>query len=374
MAQKAELRLRSSSELPALLQTEKVGRQARLRKDNSVCPVCGSESGGRHTRIDNQSFAFLVKLSQENTLQAFLQIARVHIYDIMKMGAPGAAALTKAVSSLQEELHQVTAQGFEGLTAQLTEKFHQALIELGFPEPEQMKLLGQFMPTVVDLMRQLIQLETVPTEKGREGEKASLDQLTSYFPDDEILPLGGSGETDIVAKPSYEGQSLGVEVLVESKRNNQSGWRRSYVEEVRRHMSNHNTKYAILAVEVMPRGTNGYMTEYHSEGVIFVTGRDACHVAYGAVRAVLIATGRLSKRTIDLANALSDKRVTEKIQGLYKFEEFHRQIRKNAASVVTAGKKITEDVDEASEFLRHSLGELQGVILEAVNGESIDPP
>jgi len=340
---------------------------------DDVCPICGSEVIPEQVRIDSQSFALLQRLNGEGILQAFLQIARVHIYDIMKIGAPTAAGLTKAVSALQDEVRNATNHGLEGLGAELTNKFQQVLVDMGFPEPQQMQLLTQFVPNAVDLLRRLIELQTVPTEKGREGERLLLDQLTSYYPEDEITPLGKSGETDIVAKPSHEGQKIGVEVLVESKRNTQSGWRRSYIDEVRRHMSDHNAKYAILAVDAMPKGANGYLTEYHPEGVIFVTGQDTCHVAYGAVRAVLIATSRLSRRTIDLTKALSDKRVSDRIQGLYSFEEFHRQIRKNATSVITAGKKIAQDVDEATDFLRESLAGLQKVVQEVVS-ETEEPP
>src|SRR5438552_288134 len=353
----------------------KVVKKGVLSGRTSDCPLCGTQVDAGAVQIDGPSFAFLQKLAKERILQPFLQIARVHIYDIMKMGAPMAAGFTRAISSLQNEMRQATNEGFETLKVDLTGKFQQVLMEMGFPEPAQMQILAEFAPKIVDLLHQLIELETIPAEKGREGERTLLDSLTSYLPEDYVVPLGKSGETDIVARPSHDGESIGLEVLLESKRNGQSGGRRSYVDEVLRHMRNHSSKYAILAVDVMPKGANGYLTEYHSEGVVFVTSQATCHVAYGAIRAALITVVRLSKRSVDLSKALSDKRITNRIQAMYKFEEYHRKIRENSAAIVTKGKRIVEDTDEATDFFREALSDLEMTVQEVTTEpEGVIPP
>jgi len=200
----------------------------------------------------------------------------------------------------------------------------------------------------------------VPSEKGKEGEATLLDQLTSYFPEDEIIHLGKSGETDVVAKPVHDGQSIGIEVLLESKRNSQSGWRRQeYIEEILRHLVNHNAKYGILVVDVMPKGANGYLTEYHPEGVVFVTARDTCHICYGAIRAALITMVKLAKGSVDVAKALSDRRIAEKIDSLYTFEEYHKRIRQHATTVLTKAKNIIQEADDASDFIKECLDDIQ---------------
>ena len=178
-----------------------------------------------------------------------------------------------------------------------------------------------------------------------------------------------------MAKPYYESQRIGFEVLIELKKNNQTGWRRTYIDEVRRHMMNHDAKFAILAVDVMPKVANGYLTEFHSEGVIFVTSSINCHIAYGALRSTLITTFKLARRSIDVAKALSEKNVMEKIQSLYTLEEYHRKIRKNADFIRRKGMNILEETDSASEFLRDALKNLQKTIEEAVEkSEGEIPP
>jgi hypothetical protein len=125
----------------------------------------------------------------------------------------------------------------------------------------------------------------------------------------------------------------------------------------------------------MPRGANGYLTEYHSEGVVFVTSQATCHVAYGAIRAALITVVRLSKRSVDLSKALSDKRIANRIQAMYKFEEYHRKIRENSAAIVIKGKRIIEDTDEATDFFREALGDLEMAVHEVTaESEGVFPP
>ena len=97
-----------------------------------------------------------------------------------------------------------------------------------------------------------------------------------------------AGDTDILASPKLNGTNLGWIVVIESKKND-SGWNRSFLQEVRKHMKMRAERLGMLTVEVMPRGANGFMIEPCSEGVILVTSRDNFKVAYGALRAVLIA-------------------------------------------------------------------------------------
>ena len=97
----------------------------------------------------------------------------------------------------------------------------------------------------------------VPRIKGEIGEKELVEELNCFFPEDEINQLGKSGETDIIIKPRWKGLISGNEVIIESKKNT-SGWRRSFIGQVRKHMANRGCHYAILAVSVMPKGANRF--------------------------------------------------------------------------------------------------------------------
>lgn len=134
--------------------------------------------------------------------------------------------------------------------------------------------------------------------------------------------------------------------MIESKKNN-NGWRRSYIKQVQRHMRMRGECFAILAVEVMPEGANGFLVEHCSEGFIFVTSRDNFKIAYGALRSALIALHPLERKAVDLRKVLADKRVEETIKDAYRYKEHTKRIRqkagKNSLSVMT----VTSNKDMA---------------------------
>ncbi|MEM3766217.1 MAG: DUF2130 domain-containing protein, partial [Candidatus Bathyarchaeia archaeon] len=184
-------------------------------------------------------------------------------------------------------------------------------------------------------------------------------------PGDEYVRLGASGDTDILAEPRYNGLSLGGRVLIESKKNH-SGWSRSYLEQVRKHMKVRGERLAILAVEVMPSGANGFMVEPCSEGVILVTSRDNFRIAYGALRAVLMALQPFNIRQVDVKKILADKRIEEAITEAFRYNEYLRNIRKRTEKIISNVKEIAQNTDVLDNCLKQCLGQLQQRIYSAI--------
>jgi len=140
-------------------------------------------------------------------------------------------------------------------------------------------------------------------------------------------------------------------------------------------MSMRRERFAILAVEVMPKGANEFLVEYCSEGVIFVTSRENFKVAYGALRSVLIALRPLKREVVDLRKVLADKRVEEAIEDAYRYKEYIKKIRQKAGRIVTNAKGITQDADDLDYCLKECLKELQQRISRAVQeieGENVN--
>jgi len=247
---------------------------------------------------------------------------------------------------------------------ELNANFKEILDKMGFPEPEQLKLLAHLIPAVVPLLERLLRLQEVPSKKGELGELELARQLAEFYPQDECKRLGKSGDTDILAMPRFNRTKIG-QILVESKKNN-SGWKRSHIQQVRRHMKLRNEQFAILAVEVMPRGANGCMTEHFPEGAIIVTSIQNFYIAYGAVRSALIALAPFGKSNLDVHKLFADKRIEEAIRNAYHYQEKLRRIKANAHKIERTAKDIAEDADKLDECLKHSLRELQQRINNAV--------
>jgi len=131
--------------------------------------------------------------------------------------------------------------------------------------------------------------------------------------------------------------SLGVRVLIESKKN-QSGWNRSYLEQVKRYMKIRGERLAILVVEVMPSGANGFMVEYCSEGVILVTSRDNFRITYGALRAILIALQPFNAKQVDIKKILADKRIEEAITEAFRYQEYLRKFERKQRKLLLVQK------------------------------------
>jgi len=286
-------------------------------------------------------------------------------FKLLREAAPTFESLTEVVETASKRIEDMTKKKIDEVKDELTDKFKETLEELGFPEPEQMKLLTQLVPSVLPLLEELLRLQKVPSEKGQAGELELLNELNNYYPEDEFELLGKSGDTDIIAKPRNNGTDLGCKVLIESKKNN-SGWRRSYIQQVQRHMRMRGECFAILAVEMMPEGANGFLVEHCSEGVIFVTSRENFKVAYGALRSALIALHPLKREVMDLRKVLADKRVEEAIKDAYRYKEHIKKIRQKTRRIVTNAKGITQDADDLDDCLKECLKELQRRINRAV--------
>ena len=278
---------------------------------------------------------------------------------------PTFQSVIDSIETVTERIENVTSKKMDEVKVELGGKFREVLEELGFPPAEQVKLLTQLVASSLPVLEELLRIQKVPGEKGRRGEMELLDELNNFFPEDEYQHLGTPGETDIVALMKHNGNDLGHKVLIESKKN-ASGWKRDYVLQVQRHMTNSRERFAILAVDVLPKGADGFFIERCSEGTIFVTSRENFKVTYGALRSVLIALHPLQTGTADLKRLLADKRIEEAIRDAYQYEDNVKRIRQKAGRIVTNAEEITRNANVLDDHLKRCLNELQRRICEAV--------
>jgi hypothetical protein len=287
-------------------------------------------------------------------------------FRLLREFAPTFNNIADAIKTVSENIEGITKKEIENFKYDLTNKFRETLEKMGFPEPEQMRLLAQLVPSVLPLLQELLRFQKVPGEKGQRGELELLKEICEHFPEDECKPLGSSGDTDILAEPRFNGISLGGRVLIESKENH-SGWSRSFLEQVQRHMKIRGERLAILAVEVMPSGANGFMVEPCSEGVILVTSRDNFRIAYGALRAILIALQPFNVRQVDVKRILADKKVEEAITEAFQYQEYLKNIRKGVQKIVSNAKDIAQNTDDLDYCLKQCLNQLQQRINSAIH-------
>jgi hypothetical protein len=287
-------------------------------------------------------------------------------FRLLREFAPTFNNIADAIKTVSENIECITRKEIENFKYDLTNKFRETLEKMGFPEPEQMRLLAQLVPSVLPLLQELLRFQKVPRDKGQHGELELLKEISEYFPEDECKPLGSSGDTDILVEPRFNGVSLGGRVLIESKEN-YSGWNRSFLEQVERHMKVRGERLAILAVEVMPSGANGFMVEPCSEGVVLVTSRDNFRIAYGALRAILIALQPFNARQVDIKKILADKRIEEAIAEAFQYHEYLKSIRKRAQKIITSAKGITQNADDLDNCLKQCLKQLQQRINGAIH-------
>jgi hypothetical protein len=279
--------------------------------------------------------------------------------------APKSEEVMKTIQAVVSQMEDMNKKRTEEMEQVLSERFKETLERMGFPEPEQLKLLTQQMPATLPLLEELLRFQKVPSEKGRQGEVELIQLLEEYYPEDDCEHLGGSGDTDALAIPRFNGTSLGQKVLIESKKNS-SGWKRSFIEQVRNHMKLRGERFAILAVDVMPKNSNGFFFEQCSEGVILVTDRSFFHVSYGAVRSALIALQPFLHRDIDFRRLFAEKKISEAIDEACRYSEWTKRLREKAQRIDTNTKGIIEDVNQLDSHLRRSLEELQTRINDAV--------
>lgn len=286
-------------------------------------------------------------------------------FKTLREAAPTFESVTDALQAIANKIEDITKKEISKIEQELAEKFRATLEKAGLPQGEQVKLLAQLVPAVLPLLEELVRFQKIPEEKGRRGETEVIEELNNFYPEDEYENIGGPGDIDIIAKPRHNGTNLENKILIESKKNN-SGWRRSYIQQVQRHMKMRGECFAILTVEVMPMGANGFLVEHCSEGVIFVTSRENFKIAYGALRSALIALHPLKREVMDLRKAFADKRVEEAIKDAYRYKEHIKKIRQKAERIVTNAKGITQDTDDLEDCLKECLKELQYRISRAI--------
>lgn len=270
-----------------------------------------------------------------------------------------------AMQTMTDKLHEVTERQMESIKIELTEKFKETLEGMGFPEPEQLKLLTQLIPATLPLLEELLRFQKVPSEKGKRGELELIEQLREYYPEDECEHVGGPGDTDILAIPRFNGSNLS-KILIESKKNG-SGWNRSFIQQTRTHMKLRGERFAILAVDNMPKGANGFLFEQCPEGVVLVTDREYFRVAYGSIRASLIALQPFCHKEVDFGRLFADQKISEAVKEAYDYCEFVKRIKEKARRIETNADGIGQDINELDKHLRRALNELQARINNAIN-------
>jgi len=279
-----------------------------------------------------------------------------------------------ALQSLTDGITEMTERKIEEIKQELANNFKEILEKMGFPEPEQMKLLAQLIPSTLPLLEELLRFQKVPKEKGERGELDLVQELREFYPEDECEHLGHSGEIDILAVPRFNGSNLGHKILVESKKNS-SGWDRSFIHQVRNQMQLRGERFAILAVEVMPETANGFLIENCPEGVILVTDRENFKVSYGAVRSALIALHPFCHKNMDFQKLFADQKINQAIKDAYNYCEWVKKIRYKARRIETTAQGITGDIKQLDTQLRQALQELQARIHNAVTQiENVEEP
>jgi hypothetical protein len=286
-------------------------------------------------------------------------------FRILKESAPTFQNLVELIQTISNKLEIVTKKEMEEMKVELSKKLKEAFDHAGFPEPQQMKLLTQLIPSVLPLLEELVRFQKVPTEKGQAKEIEIIEDLKNYYPEDDFVPLGGPNDTDILAKPRFNDIYLDHHVIIESKSNN-SGWDRAFITEVRRHMKLRNENFAILVVELMPKGAKGFLIEHYTEGVIIVTERESLRLTYGALRSVFIALHKIEGKNVDLRKVFADKRIEEALMDIFRYEEYIKNIRTKAEKISRNSRDITTISNELDEFLKHHIKKLQCQINEIV--------
>jgi len=305
------------------------------------------------------------KMIIEGVSTNMLKALQSQINESLKPAKMFAEKLPELVYKLPIEVDKTIDEKIEEIRILLAKEFKETLGKMGFPEPEQLKLLSQLIPAVLPLLQELLIVQKVPSEKGKIGELEILEELRDFFPEDDYRHIGGPGNTDIIATPTYGGFQLSQKVLIESKKNN-SGWSKDFIDEVRKHMQAYSNRFAILAVDIMPKGARGFLIEHFNEGAILITSRKDVCIAYGALRAVFIATYPFEVNVGDFRKLFEEKRIEEAIKDALNYQEYLKKIKMKSASIILNAKNIAEISDDLNTHLKICLTELQKRIRNAV--------
>jgi len=327
------------------------------------CPLCNHPVDSYS--IDPVNFFFLKQLDEQGVLDEYLTICRTYL-DILNQGASTTAVVTKAVSTIRAEVSRVTSDELSKSTTNITSKIQETL-RGQIPDSKSVEALTKILPELTLAIHELLKKQYVPLEKGTAAEKSLRDELAGYFPEDEVIHLGGSGQTDIVIQPRVNGTALGELVIVESKSN--KAWDRSYYSQIRKHMQLKQSHYAILVVETMPHGANGYLTEYFEEGTVFVTERSGCKTVYGALRAILLCEDIQTRRVSGLQSILGNRKIQQAITRAMTASNYFESIRKHSSTIITNSRSISQETDDVENLLRSCLAEMQKIIAEALATE-----
>jgi hypothetical protein len=143
------------------------------------------------------------KMIIEGVSDNMLKALQVQINETLKPTKLLSDKLPELVYKLPMEMNKNIEEKIDGIGTLLAKEFKETLTHMGFPEPEQMKLLSQLLPAVLPLLQELLTLQKVPSEKGKIGELELLKELRDLFPEDDCKHIGGSGDTDIIATPIW---------------------------------------------------------------------------------------------------------------------------------------------------------------------------
>ncbi len=291
-------------------------------------------------------------------------------FKILRETTPTFKDTLEVIQTMTDKLHEVTERKMESIKVELAEKFKETLEKLGFPEPEQLRLLSQLMPAALPLLEELLRFQKVPNEKGKQGEIELIKELREYFPEDDCKPIGGPGDTDILAVPYFNGLSVPHRILVESKQNG-SGWNRSFIQQTKTHLKLRGEHFAILAVQNMPKGANGFLFEQCPEGIVLVTDREYFRVAYGSLRASILALRPFGNKELDFCRLFAEPKIGETIKEAFDYCEWVKKIREKTRHIETNTNGIDKDIDELDKHLRRILYELQNRIENAVRQSAL---
>jgi hypothetical protein len=331
------------------------------------CPICHSALTEYPT--DKDVFNFLTQLSKQGILEEYLKVCRVYI-DILDQGAPTAAVASKTVDVIRSEVCRVAGDEISKTTANLIIRMQEAL-RSQTPDPKSLEVLMKTLPELTLAIHELLKKQYVPQEKGKVAEKELYEELTNYFPEDEITRLGGASQTDIIIQPMHNGSVIGQPVIVESKSNGE--WRREYLTQTRRYMKLKGSQYAILSLETMPKGVSLYHVEYVEEGAIFITERSSCKMVFGALKVILSSEHTLGRRADSLRNILADARIREALNCALSTSSYFESIRKKAIVIISNSKAISQDTDDAQRVIKTCITEMQRVIEESITSGELPP-
>lgn len=370
-----------------------------------TCPVCGGVPN--QYSIDNVNLEFLRISANSGNVNEIISVARIvwrnlpgvrlsadskiiidgvsasmlnaiqaQLNEVLKPASLIAEKLPELIYRLPDEMTENVNEKVEEIKTRLVVEFKEALSTVGFPEPEQMKVLSQLIPSVLPLLQELLRLQKVPMEKGRAGELELLNELRDYFPEDDYKHIGGPGDTDIVATPTYGGFRLNHEILIESKKNN-SGWDKAFIDNVRRHMKARGNHFALLAVEIMPTGAKGFLIEHSSEGAILIISRKDVCIAYGALRAVFIAIKPFELNVANLQKLLTENEIENIVKDAMNYQQYVRNIKTKATRIISNSRSIVNISDELDAHLKECLigfqERIRNKVKEIVQTQLADP-